>query len=107
MNPDDMTCQRCGDTNGHYDDTGVCGNCAHCDSIDDVTCDTCGQTVAAAYACWHMATPVCPACFHIANGDPVCGACSPDMGDSLDAWPDAASTGETLEPCTVCQAVKA
>jgi len=66
-----------------------------------VCCDTCGQRVPEPAVAWFMATPVCPACFHIENGHTVCGDCSPDMGDSLE-WRDDIRTGEPLARCAVC-----
>lgn len=66
-----------------------------------VVCDTCGVTVGEGAACWYMATPVCPACWHIDNGDPVCGDCSPDIGDGLE-WADDMASGADVEPCAVC-----
>lgn len=34
---------------------------------------------------------------------PVCGDCSPDMGDNLE-WADDTASGAVVEPCAVCGA---
>ena len=114
-------CTNCGAA-GVDPDHGVCDPCfqamplgvwASSWPVPVVTCDRCGLTVAESAVCWHMAVPVCGACFVADDrstlsfpldviGGPVCGNCSDDMGDTFDTWADAVRDGLDTIPCRVC-----
>lgn len=69
-----------------------------------MTCETCGAVAVA----WAMARGYCGPCWLDTFADDdvtLCGSCSDDMGDTLDAWADAGelAAGDRV-PCGRCGA---